>query len=54
MKFDYTPVFLQTRDQTRYVRLTSDYVKEVNCRGKNFWRLNRKLCDFWLKKLFLG
>jgi len=52
MKFDYTPVFLQTRDQTRYVRLTSDYVKEVNCRGKKFLEVKPEALRLLAKEAF--
>lgn len=39
MKFEYTPIFPQERDHTRYRKLTSDYVEEVRCRGEKFLRV---------------
>lgn len=36
MKFVYVPLFPQARDNTRYLKLTSEYVKEVKWRNQKF------------------
>lgn len=36
MNFEYSPIFPQEKDRTGYLKLTTDYVKEVKSSGKKF------------------
>ncbi|MBC7362657.1 MAG: fumarate hydratase C-terminal domain-containing protein [Candidatus Aminicenantes bacterium] len=36
MKFSYTPLFPQSKDNTRYFKLTSEYIREIKYRNKRF------------------
>ncbi|MGB9893871.1 MAG: fumarate hydratase, partial [Candidatus Saccharicenans sp.] len=40
MRFEYRPILPLGRDETRYLKLTSDFVKEIRIKGKKFLELN--------------
>ena len=42
MPFNYSPIFQLSEDKTTYRKLTSDFVKMVECDGKKFLRIERE------------
>ena len=52
MKFGYTPVFRQDRDRTPYIKLTSNYVKEIKCRGRKFLEVQPEALRYLARQAF--
>ncbi len=52
MKFEYTTIFPQEKDRTRYRKLTSNYVKEVSCRGEKFLLVEPGALRFLAREAF--
>jgi fumarate hydratase class I len=52
MKFEYTPLFKQERDQTRYVKLTSNYVQEIKFRGRKFLEVQAEALRLLARQAF--
>lgn len=52
MKFEYTPVFPQQREHTKYRKLTSDHVQEVRCRGEKFLRVEPEALRLLAREAF--
>ncbi|NPV83484.1 MAG: fumarate hydratase, partial [Candidatus Aminicenantes bacterium] len=52
MKFEYTPVFPQQREHTKYRKLTSDHVTEVRCRGEKFLRVEPEALRLLAREAF--
>ena len=52
MKFDYTPIFPQEKDSTKYLKLTSEYVKEVKCRSRRFLEIRPEALRLLAREAF--
>lgn len=52
MKFEYTPVFPQQREHTKYRKLTSDHVQIVRCRGEKFLRVEPEALRLLAREAF--
>ncbi|MCR4408708.1 MAG: FumA C-terminus/TtdB family hydratase beta subunit [Candidatus Saccharicenans sp.] len=52
MKFEYTPVFPQQKEHTKYRKLTSNHVQEVRCRGEKYLRVEPEALRLLAREAF--